>query len=90
MEVVCSLGRWYLLGTGMDVEISWKRVVVAAAPVLMQLEFQQSFLFMILEVPQIQFNLRVPDVPVACRACTVDASVGLPRFLHVGIRTLFA
>ena len=43
--------------------------MVASVLVIMQLEFQQSFLFMILEVPQIQFNSRVLDVPVACRAC---------------------
>ena len=41
-------------------------VVVKAVAVIMQLEFQQSFLFMSLEVHQIQFNFRVPDVPVAC------------------------
>ena len=39
---------------------------VMAVAVIMQLQFQQSFLFMFLEVPQIQFNYRVPDVPVAC------------------------
>ena len=33
----------------------------------MQPEFQQSFLFMFLKVPQIQFMIRVPDIPVACR-----------------------
>ena len=39
-------------------------VVVVDAPVIMQLEFQQSFLFMFLEVPQIQFKMKVPDIPV--------------------------
>ena len=42
-------------------------VMVGCAPVITQLEFQQSFLFMFLEVPQIQFNFRVPDIPVVRR-----------------------
>ena len=33
-----------------------KAVVVVSALAIMQLEFQQSFLFMVLEVSQIQFN----------------------------------
>ena len=31
-------------------------MVVVSAPVIMQLDFQQSFFFMTLEVPQIQFS----------------------------------
>ena len=35
-------------------------------PVIMQPEFQQSFLFVFLEMPQIQFMIKVPDIPVVC------------------------
>ena len=34
---------------------------------IMQPESQQSFVFVFLKVPQIQFMIRVPDIPVACR-----------------------
>ena len=43
---------------------SWCHVLV-----IMQLEFQQSFLFVVL-LPQIQFKIRVRDSPVACREST--------------------
>ena len=39
-------------------------VVLVDAPVIMQPKFEQSFLFMFLEVPQIQFKIKVPDIPV--------------------------
>ena len=42
-------------------------VVVVDATVIMQPKFEQSFLFMFLEVPQIQFKIEVPDIPVVCR-----------------------
>ena len=41
--------------------------VVMVALVIMQPEVQQSVLFFSLEVPQIQFKNRVPDIPVVCR-----------------------
>ena len=44
--------------------------VVVDAPVIMQLKLLQSLLFMLLVVPQIQFNFRVPDVPVVCTHLT--------------------
>ena len=42
-------------------------VEVGYALVIMQLDFLQSFLFMFLDVPQIQFNYRMPHIPVVCR-----------------------
>ena len=39
-------------------------VVVVDAPVIMQLKLSWSLLFVLLVVTQIQFNFRVPDVPV--------------------------
>ena len=41
--------------------------MVVDALVIMQPEFQQSFLFLFLEVPQIQFKNRVLEIPVVCR-----------------------
>ena len=38
--------------------------MVMVVPVIMQPEFQQSFLFFPLKVPQIQFMIRVLDIPV--------------------------
>ena len=50
-------------------------VEVGYAPVFVQLEFQQSFLFVFLDVPEIRFNFRVPHIPVVCRGVVVDVPV---------------
>ena len=50
-------------------------VEVGNAPVIMQLKFQQSFSFIFQEVPQIQFNSRVPHLPVVCRGVVVGVPV---------------
>ena len=50
-------------------------VEVGHALVIMQVEFQQSVLFMFLDALQIQFNSRVPHIPVVCRGVVVGVLV---------------
>ena len=45
-------------------------------PVIMQPEFQQSFLFVFLEVPRIQFKMRVLKL---CRTCSAVLRCGCGR-----------
>ena len=72
---------WWSLLAGLDVYVCArvprappgraKTVVMVGwlwtLPVIMQPEFQQSFLFIFLKVPQIRFLIRAPDIPVVCR-----------------------
>ena len=59
-----------------------RRTTVMDVPVIMQLEFQQSF-FETVEVPQTRFLDRLPDIPVAAtqrQVLTVQAVQKTRRF----------
>ena len=54
--------------------VTWRWVML---PVIMQLEFQQSFLFIFLDLPQIQVNSGVPHISVVCRGMVVGVACEL-------------
>ena len=61
-------------------------VAVVDLPLITQLEFQQSFLFMILKVPQIQFIDRMVVNPVATqRMGTHSANCQIPQVRSSGL-----